>query len=239
MNTRSAVTATAILLLFFAAGASLRAQQLESRANTGGETAISGLRIGLHAGVQTNLLRYQVYPYPGEFQAVTSESTVFGVSLQFPIDGDWSLLAEISRWKQAWATRQDGEPRIALLRSEHAIYEFPLLVVYRPPVPVIPLYVATGPLVMLSTDTENAFELTYTSFSERGGWQENRQSFDETALRLSVVGEIGLDLPLTRKLAMIISMRYFYPFARAVDEDILSIRDFSYWRIRAGLRLQL
>lgn len=197
------------------------------------------LRFGVHAAVQTNLLRYQVYPYAGEYQAVTDQSTAFGVSLQFPIDRHWSLQAEITRARQTWAVRQDGDPRFALRRGEHTTWDFPLLLVFRPPVPVIPLYVAAGPQVMLSTDAENAFALTYTSFSERGGWKENRQTFDATALRLAAAAEIGLDLPLSETLAMQFSMRLSHPLVRAAEEDLLSVKDFSYWRLRTGLLLQL
>lgn len=199
----------------------------------------SALRIGMHAGVETNLLRYQVYPYAGEFQAVTDESTAFGISLHFPVDGRWSLLAEITRARHTWAMQQDGDPQFSLRRVEHARYEIPFLLVYRPPVPVIPLYVAAGPQVMLATKNENGVVLTYTSFSERGGWKENLRSFDHTALRLAAVGEIGLDLPLTPALSMQLAMRFSHPFAPAVDEDVLRIRDFSYWRLRTGLLLQL
>ncbi|MDT8324917.1 MAG: hypothetical protein RRA94_12455 [Bacteroidota bacterium] len=203
------------------------------------EQAQPAMRIGVHAAVQTNLLRYQVYPYTGEYQAVTDESTAFGISLQFPVAGRWSLLAEITRVRQTWALRQDGEPRFALRRGEHATWDFPFLLVYRPPVPVIPLYVAAGPQVMLATKTDDAFELTYGSFSERGGWKENLQTFDQTALRLAAAAEIGLDLPLSRTLSMQLSMRFSHPFVRAVETELLSIRDFSYWRLRTGLLLQL
>jgi hypothetical protein len=199
----------------------------------------SALRIGLHAGVETNLLRYQVYPYAGEFQAVTDESTAFGISLHFPVAGRWSLLAEITRARHTWAIHQDGDPQFSLRRVEHARFDIPFLLVYRPPVPLIPLYVAAGPQVMLTTKSENGFVLTYTRFSERGGWEENLQSFDNTALRLAAVGEIGLDLPLTAALSMQLAMRFSHPFAPAVDEDVLRIRDFSYWRLRTGLLLQL
>jgi hypothetical protein len=230
------------LLLFLACGAALHAQSGTEHgvalAPDGGARQ-SALRVGVHAGVETNLLRYQVWPYAGEFQAITDESTAFGISMQLPLEERWSLRAEITRVRHTWAIHQDGDPQFSLRRIEHARYELPLLLVYRPPVPVIPLYVAAGPEIMLATKTDGGFVLTYTSFSERGGWKENEQRFDHTALRLAAVGEIGLDLPLSRVLSMQLAMRFTHPFAPAVDEDALRIRDFSYWRLHTGLLLRL
>lgn len=196
------------------------------------------LRAGVHVSVQTNLLRYRVQPYPGEFQATASQSMAVGVVLQFPIDEDWSLMAEVTRWKQSWHTQRAGELRFALGRRLYEAYDFPLLVVYRPPVPVIPLYAALGPQVMLAGSTEDAYELRYFSFSEREGWKENRQSFDQTAMRLAAVAEVGLDLPFSSVLSFQLGMRFMHPFVRGVDETVLAVRDFSYWRIRSALLVQ-
>jgi len=195
------------------------------------------MRLGFTAGVQTNLLRYSVFPFEGEFQIVTGESAVFGVSMHFPIDENWSLQAEITMWEQAWSTRQDREPSFAVERNVHAVIDFPLLVVYRLPVPIIPLYMAAGPQVMIANNAKDAFVVRYRGFSERSGWQENAQSFDQTALRLAGAAEIGLDLPLPGDFSVQVSMRMLFPFLRAVDEDVLSVKDFSYWRF--GTRVLL
>lgn len=223
---------TLVLLLCVAATAnSLKAQEAP-------ETRVW---IGVHAGLQTNIQRYTVFPYTGEFQDLVRESTVTGLSACYRFDGTWSLCAEVSLWKQRWSTFHDGEPRIEIRREDRAFIDIPVLVTARLPLDFIPLYVAAGPVLLLSPSDadERQYHVTYANFSERSGWQRSTRSYRDEALRLAAAADIGLHIPLTPAVALRTSVRFMHPFGRAVDEMEFSLHDFSYWRFSMGMHIAL
>ena len=221
-----------VLLICAAAPArSLKAQETPDRR----------IWVGVHAGLQTNIQRYTVFPYTGEFQDLVRESTVAGFSACYRIDGTWSLYAEVSWWEQQWSAFHDGEPRIEVSREDRAFIDIPVLVAARVPLDFIPLYVAAGPVLLLSSSAahDRQYHVTYAHFSERNGWQKSTRSYREDAFRLAAAADMGLHMPLTPALAIRTSVRFMHPFGRAVDEGEFSLRDFSYWRFSVGVHIGL
>lgn len=221
----------AVLLCMAVSVQSLRAQASPERR----------VWIGVHAGLQTNIQRYNVFPYTGEFQDLVKESMVSGLSACYQIDGTWALYAEVSWWKQQWSTFHDGEPRIEISREDRSFMDIPLLIGVRLPLDFIPLYVATGPVLLLSPSDadERQYHVTYAGFSERNGWQKSVRSYRDRAVRFAAAADIGLHMPLTAAVALRTSVRFMHPFGRAVDEEEFSLRDFSYWRMSMGIHIGL
>ena len=213
---------------------------LPAAAQTGvAESEVPWLRIGVHAGLQTGVLRYSIVPYLGEYQAVTDACTVLGVDMQFRIDERWFLQAEITHRKDAWSLSQAGDPSIHIGRAAATDVDFPFLLSYRPPLPAVPPYVAAGPQIQLSSHNDDAYTVRYTRFTERNGWVENSRSFDHPPLRAALVAELGLELPLQSSVNLIMALRHTLPLSRPVEEDVFTLRDFSYWRFRTGLLIAL
>jgi len=197
--------------------------------------------IGVHAGLQTNIQRYTVFPYTGEFQDLVRESAVTGVSACYRIDDTWSLYGEVSWWTQQWSTFHDGEPRIEISRDDRAFIDIPLLIAARMPLDFIPLYVAAGPVLLFSPHSaeERQYHVTYANFSERSGWQKSARSYRDQAFRIAAAADVGLHMPLTPSVALRTNVRFMHPFGHAVDEEEFSLRDFSYWRMSMGLYIGL
>lgn len=230
MPPRNYIFLGALSLLLAAAG-SVHGQQDEHSG--------SDMRIGLQAGVQTNLVRYTMFPYYGEFQSVTRRILVPGVVLQFRINERFSLQTEVNWWSQDWDVAHDGDPAVHVNRESRSVLEFPMLLQYRVPFPSIPVYLSAGPLVMIGTDDMLRTEVEYRSFTERGGWQVTRQRFDERELRLGGVLEIGLDVPLSPAVGVQPALRFYQPFSRLIDEDRITVRDFSYWRAQIAVLISI
>ena len=220
-----------VLALLAAAAGDMYAQQAERR--------VSDLRVGLQAGVQTNLMRYTIFPYRGEFQSLTRESLVTGVVLQFRVSEPLSLQAEVNWWSQDWDVAHEGDPAVHVDRKSRSVLEFPVLLQYHVPFPSVPVYVSVGPLMMIGTDDILRTDVQYRSFTERGGWQVTTQRFDERELRIGGILELGLDVPLSTALAVQPALRFYQPFSRLVDEEPLTVRDFSYWRAQLAVLVTL
>jgi len=220
-----------LLPLLFAVSLHAQVRQEESDA--------SGLRVGVQAGVQTNLIRYTVFPYRGEFQSATRESVVPGFLLQYRINEHFAIQAEVNSWAQDWNVSHDGDPRVQVDRQNRSVIEFPLLLQYRVPFVSVPVYISGGPMLTVGTDETLHTEVRYRNFTEKNGWQVTTKRFEERELRLGGVAEIGLDVPLSQVIALQPAMRFFQPFSNIVDDELLTVRDFSYWRARLAVLIAI
>ena len=208
---------------------------IESRAQETAEPADTRLRLGVHVGMQSRVLRYSVFPYSGEFQSTAEHGTVKGISVGIPLAHALRMQIDLAWWSHAWNVRQSGDPLVEIDRGTRAFIEFPVLLVYRPTTLPVPLYLAAGPALALLTGEKPAFTVSYTSFSERDGWTTSRREFVEDRLHFAVTAEAGIDAPLTDMLAVQLGVRYTQPLRNAIDEETLTLRELSVWRIRLGL----
>jgi hypothetical protein len=199
----------------------------------------SAMRIGLHSGVQTSLLRYSVFPYAGEFQSTVEQNIVTGITFSLPFNDAINLQVDIGWWSQPWSASHDGDPRIDIERESRSLVEIPALVQYRPRSLPVPLYLAVGPVVSLLTDGEKSYTVRYTGFTEQDGWTSSTRPVDEETLHFGIAGEAGLDLPLGALFSVQMAVRRTQPLGKTVDERTLSLRELSIWRARLGLLIAL
>ncbi|MBR9976489.1 MAG: outer membrane beta-barrel protein [Bacteroidetes bacterium] len=197
------------------------------------------MHIGLHSGLQTGILRYNVFPYTGEFQSTMERSIVAGFTLGFPVSEVLRLQVDIAWGEQSWSAQHDGDPKIEILRTKRSSIEFPFMLQYHVPSLPIPLYIAGGPRVSLLVGGEDAFVVSYTGYSEREGKQTTRWNYRENTMGMAISGEIGLEPSFTSRLSMQVALRYTQPLGRAVDEDRFSLQELSIWRARVGVLLLL
>ncbi|MBN1446566.1 MAG: hypothetical protein JXA28_01445 [Bacteroidetes bacterium] len=198
-------------------------------------------RVGVHAGLQTNLQRYTVFPYTGEFQSLLRESVTIGLVLRHDFDEVWGVMLGGSMQRQDWSAIHDGDPRIEIVRQDRTFISIDVQLSLRPPLDFIPLYLALGPSILVSTDgVENRqYVVQYTAFTERNGRQTTARHYTEKALRIAATVDAGLDLPLTSCVSLVPSVRFLHPFGRLVDTEDFSLRDFSYWRMSLGILVDL
>lgn len=239
MQLRSFISPFAILscIVFllqpFAPQNGLRAQARED-----GKESVPPLRLGLLTGIQTNLQRHTVFPFTGEFQTLVNESFTAGVTARYRLNPIWSVKAEVTRWRQDWQVLHDGDPRITVQTQDRAFLDIPVMLAAYLPLDFIPVYVAAGPALLISTTgaEERVYTVQYATFSERNGWQKSMRTYEDRAFRIGAVAEVGLDIPLSPRVSLLTSVRFLHPFGMAVDEPALSVRDFSYWRMAMGLQ---
>ena len=193
------------------------------------------MRIGLHSGVQTSVLRYTVFPYNGEFQSTVEQGVVSGVTLNMPISRVLGLQVDAGLWSQSWSAVHSGDPRVMVDRGRRSMVELPVLLMYRPKIFEIPFYVGAGPVLSLLTDEKKGFTISYTGFTEREGWQTSRKDFNEETLHVAVAAEAGVDVPLSRNISLQLGVRATQPLAKTIDENSFVLRELSIWRVRLGL----
>jgi hypothetical protein len=227
------IISTALLLLF------VFVLDVQAQQTAGQPDEKPTMRIGIHSGVQTSLLRYNVYPYAGEFQASVERSVVSGISLGLPIDDAFRLQVDIGWWSQPWTASHDGDPKIGIIRNDRSLLEFPVLLQYRFRKLPIPLYFAAGPVISLVTDAEKSYTVSYTGFTERDGWRTSRRGFEEETLHMGIVGEAGVEVQFTALLSMQMAVRFMQPLGSTVDEEGFTLRELSIWRARLGLLFAL
>lgn len=201
--------------------------------------ASSSMQIGLHSGLQTGLLRYNVFPYTGEFQSITERTVVVGFSMGFPVSAALRLQVDLGWREQSWSVLHDGDPKIEIRRPEYSSVEFPIMLQYHFPSLPIPLYIAGGPRVSLLAGGADAYTVAYTGYTEREGKQTTHWQYGESMMQVAVCGEIGLEPRLASRLSMQVALRMTHPLGRAVDEERFSLRELSVWRARMGLLLRL
>lgn len=219
-----------IMLLLLAVSSIAVAQQTEEP---------PAVRIGIHSGMQTSLLRYNVFPYAGDFQETVERSVVTGITLALPIDEVFRLQVDIGLWSQSWSSVHDGDPKIGIERNDRSLLEFPVLLHYRFLSLPVPLYFAVGPAISLVTDSKKSYTVSYTGFTERDGWRTTSHSFDEETLHLGVVGEAGVEVSLSNQLSLQMAVRLTQPLGKTVDEEGFTLRELSLWRARLGLLIRI
>lgn len=202
---------------------------------SGMEPGDSRIRLGLHGGMQSGVLRYSVFPYSGEFQSMAEHGAVKGISLGLPLADDLRLHVDAGWWSHTWAARHDGDPQVAIDRGSRSFVEFPVLLMYHPGVLPIPLYLAAGPVISFLTGENPAFTVSYTSFVERDGWTTTRRAFVEERVHFAMAVESGIEAPLSDALFLQLGVRYSQPLANTIETTTLSLRELSVWRIRLGL----
>jgi hypothetical protein len=193
------------------------------------------MRIGLHGGVQTSVLRYTVFPYNGEFQSTVEQGVVSGITLDMPFSHSLGLQVDVGLWSQSWSAVHSGDPRVTVDRGRRSMVELPVLLMYRPESLPVPFYLGAGPVLSLLSDEKKGFTISYTGFTEREGWQTSRKDFDEESLHVSVAAEAGVDVPLSRDLSLQLGVRMAQPLGKTIDEQVFTLREFSVWRVRLGL----
>ncbi len=193
------------------------------------------VRIGVHAGVQTGLFRYSVFPYEGEFQGTVEQSTVAGISIGMPFDAAFQLQVDIAWWKQPWSAVQDGDPKIEITRTTRSLIELPAMLQYHFLRLPVPLYIAAGPVVSLVTDAEKEYAISYTAFTERDGWKTTHRGFKEEMLHFGIAGEVGVEVPLGDRLSMQTGVRLTQPLGKTVETQEFTLSELSVWRARLGV----
>lgn len=198
------------------------------------ETA-PAMRIGLHSGVQTSVLRYTVFPYNGEFQSTVEQGVVSGLTLDMPISRTLGLQVDAGLWSQSWSAVHSGDPRVTVDRGRRSMVELPVLLMYRPQVLPVPFYLGAGPVLSLLSDEKKGFTISHTSFTERDGWQTSRKDYEEEILHVAVAAEAGVDVSMSRDLSFQLGVRVTQPLAKTIDEPAFTLRELSIWRVRLGL----
>lgn len=193
------------------------------------------IQLGLHGGMQSSVLRYSVFPYSGEFQSMAEHGAVKGISLGLPLASDVRLQVDAAWWSHAWTVQHRGDPLVDVERASRSMIEFPVLLVYRPAMLPVPLYLAAGPVLSLLTGEKPAFTVSYTGFIERDGWTTTRREFVEERLQFAIAVEAGIEAPLGDALSAQLGVRYTRPLRNAIEEEAFSVRELNVWRIRLGL----
>jgi hypothetical protein len=197
------------------------------------------LRAGIHAGMQSSILRYSLPPYTGQFQATMDEGLIPAISVLLDIDDRWSLQLDVE-WKTDALTELRGEdPKIRMDLQRRSTILLPLMLRYRASSSSIPLFAAAGAALSITPDAEKRVALEYTGFTEREGWHTFTTSVDQHALQINAIVETGLDLRLTTALSFILAVRYQHPFTDFIDTERMRATTLSVWRIRAGLYIAL
>ncbi len=193
------------------------------------------VRLGLQTGMQTSLLRYTVVPYTGEFQAAIDEGAVHGLSFCLDFDPVWSVLVDFEWKHNQWNERRGEDPRIEIDMAKRTTLAVPVLLLYRPPIPAIPLYLAIGAALTVVPDNRARFSLSYTGFTERDGWQTYTSSMDQSWGGINAVAEAGFDVAIGSSFSLLLAARYQQPFSDIVAGDRLKGELLSIWRLRAAL----
>jgi hypothetical protein len=197
------------------------------------------LRAGIHAGMQSSILRYSLPPYTGNFQATMDEGLLPAISALLDIDDRWSLQLDVE-WKSDGLTELRGEdPKIRMNLARRTTVLLPLMLRYRVPSASVPLFASAGAALSITPDAGKRMTVEYTGFTEREGWHTFSTALDQNAVQFNAVVESGLDLQLTSALSFILAVRYQHPFTDLVDTERMRAGTLSIWRIRAGLYIAL